>query len=124
MKRARLHSTTPRFTNGFAGNSQHEKTERITIDAKVALAPTLEKFVSKKLKTGTYLDASDVIRESLRRWREQEETGPRAADSLEQEIQEGLDSPDLPGGSGFWRDLRKELHSEHWPSIKRGARRL
>ncbi len=80
---------------------------------KVALAPTLEKFVSKKIKTGTYLDASDVIRESLRRWREQEESGRKAPDWLEQEIQEGLDSPDLPGGPGFWRDLRKELHGEH-----------
>jgi antitoxin ParD1/3/4 len=86
---------------------------------KVALAPTLEKFVSKKLKTGTYLDASDVIRESLRRWREQEEIGGQAPDWLEQEIQEGLDSPDLPGDPGFWSDLRKELHGEH----KNGSRR-
>jgi putative addiction module CopG family antidote len=47
---------------------------------KVALAPTLEKFVSKKVKAGTYLDASDVIRESLRRWKEQEEPGRAAPD--------------------------------------------
>jgi putative addiction module CopG family antidote len=86
---------------------------------KVALAPTLEKFVLKKLKAGTYQDASDVIRESLRRWREQEETSRGAPDCLEQEIQEGLDSPDLPGGRGFWRDLRKEVHGEH----KNGSRR-
>ena len=86
---------------------------------KVALAPTLEKFVSRKIKTGTYLDASDVIRESLRRWKEQEEIGGFAPESLEQAIQEGLDSPDLPGGPGFWRDLRSELHKEH----KNGSRR-
>ena len=86
---------------------------------KVALAPTLEKFVSKKLKTGTYLDASDVIRESLRRWREQEAAARGALDWLEQEIQDGIDSPDLPGGPGFWSGLRKELHAEH----KNGSRR-
>jgi antitoxin ParD1/3/4 len=86
---------------------------------KVALAPTLEKFVCKKIKTGTYLDASDVIRESLRRWREEEKIGRGVPDWLEQAIQEGLDSPDLPGGPGFWRDLRKELHNEH----KNGSRR-
>jgi putative addiction module CopG family antidote len=86
---------------------------------KVALAPTLEKFVCKKIKTSTYLDASDVIRESLRRWREEEKTGRGASDRLEQQIQEGLESPDLSGGSGFWRDLRKELHGEH----KNGSRR-
>jgi putative addiction module CopG family antidote len=84
---------------------------------KVALAPTLEKFVRKKIKTGTYLDASDVIRESLRRWRE-EESGRGGMDWLEREIQEGLDSPDLQGGPGFWRSLRKELHTEH----KNGSR--
>jgi antitoxin ParD1/3/4 len=86
---------------------------------KVALAPNLEKFVSSKVKTGTYLDASDVIRESLRRWKEQEEIRRLAPDWLEQEIQDGLDSPDLAGGPGFWRDLRKELHGEH----KNGSRR-
>ncbi len=80
---------------------------------KVALAPTLEKFVSRKLKTGAYLDASEVIRESLRRWKEQEEMAHAASDWLEQELQEGLDSPDMPGGPAFWRDLRKELHSEN-----------
>ncbi len=82
---------------------------------KVALAPTLERFVSRKVKAGTYMDASDVIRESLRRWKEQEEVrvGSVAPEWLEQEIQEGLDSPDLPGGPGFWRDLRKELQREN-----------
>jgi antitoxin ParD1/3/4 len=86
---------------------------------KVALAPTLEKFVSKKLKTGTYLDASDVIRESLRRWREQERVAGLGPDWLEQEIQEGLDSPDLTGGPGFWREIRSELHKEHRNGLRR-----
>ena len=39
-----------------------------------------------------YVDASEVIRESLRRWKEQEEAGWLASDWLEQELQEGLDS--------------------------------
>jgi antitoxin ParD1/3/4 len=86
---------------------------------KVALAPSLEKFVSKKLKTGTYLDASDVIRESLRRKREREHAGGLAPDWLEYEIQDGLDSPDLTGGPAFWREIRSELHKEH----KNGSRR-
>lgn len=86
---------------------------------KVALAPTLEEFVSTKVKAGTYMDASEVIRESLRRWKEQEEVGAIAPEWLEQEIQEGIDSPDLPGGPRFWRDLRKELHREH----ENGSRR-
>jgi len=86
---------------------------------RVALAPNLEKFVARKLKTGTYWDASEVIRESLRRWKEQEEIRGFAPEWLEQEIQEGLDSPDLPSGPGFWRDLRKELHREHTNGLRR-----
>lgn len=86
---------------------------------KVALAPTLERFVSTKLKTGTYLDASEVIRQSLRRWKEQEDAGQAASDWLEQELLEGLDSPDLDGNSTFWGELRKELHREH----ENGSRR-
>jgi len=86
---------------------------------KVALAPGLGKFVRTKIKRGVYRDASEVIRESLRRWKAQEEAGWAALDWLEQGIQEGLDNPEMSGGPGFWRDLRKELHSEH----KNGARR-
>jgi putative addiction module CopG family antidote len=86
---------------------------------KISLAPGLEKFVAEKVKTGNYLDAGEVIREGLRRWKEQEDTGPLESDGLEQEIQEGLDSPDLPGSKAFWSDLRKELHREH----KNGSRR-
>jgi hypothetical protein len=47
------------------------------------------------------------------------DSSPAAPDWLEQEIQKGLVSPDLPGGPGFGRDLRTELHGE----CKNGARR-
>jgi antitoxin ParD1/3/4 len=86
---------------------------------KISLAPGLDKFVAQKLKTGNYLDAGEVIREGLRRWKEQEATGLLDSEGLEQEIQQGLDSPDLPGSKTFWSDLRKELHREY----KNGTRR-
>lgn len=65
------------------------------------------------------MDASDVIRESLRRWRDQEETGRVAPDWLEEEIQEGLNSPDLAGDTAFWRDLRTEVHRENKNGLRR-----
>jgi antitoxin ParD1/3/4 len=86
---------------------------------KISLAPGLDKFVAEKIKTGNYLDAGEVIREGLRRWKAQEVTGFVESYGLEQAIQEGLDSPDLPCGKAFWADLRKELHREH----KNGSRR-
>lgn len=80
---------------------------------KIELAPSLDKFVAEKLKTGDYVNAAEVIRDSLRRWKEQEEILQADPDWLEQEMQEGLDSPDLPASKTFWADLRKELHREH-----------
>ena len=80
---------------------------------KVELAPSLNRFVAEKLKSGDYQDASEVIRESLRRWKEREATVSSEPAWLEQKVQEGADSADcLPGGD-FWGDLKKELHHEH-----------
>ncbi len=80
---------------------------------KIELTANLDKFVSDKIKNGDYVDAAEVIRDSLRRWKEQEEIVRVNPDWLEQEIQAGIDSPDLPASKLFWTDLRKELHGGH-----------
>ena len=80
---------------------------------KVSLVPNLEKFVADKFKSGDYQDSSEVIRDSLRRWKEREEAGALEREWLEREIQEGFDSPDSPLTKTFWKDLKKELHKEH-----------
>ena len=86
---------------------------------KIDLAPKLNQFVAEKIRNGDYVDAGEVIRDSLRRWKEQEEALRIDLDGLEQEIQEGVDSLDLPASKTFWTDLRHELHREH----KNGSRR-
>lgn len=81
---------------------------------KIELAPQLVKFVAAKIKNGDYVDAGEVIRASLRRWKEQEESHLRVdLDWVEQEIQDGLESADLPETKTFWTDLRQEVHREH-----------
>ncbi len=80
---------------------------------KVSLVPNLEKFVTDKIKSGDYQDSSEVIRDSLRRWKEREEAASLEREWLEREIQEGFDSPDLPVTKTFWKELRKELHEEY-----------
>jgi len=80
---------------------------------KVSLVPNLEKFVTDKIKSGDYQDSSEVIRDSLRRWKEREEAASLEREWLEREIQEGFDSPDLPVTKPFWKELRKELHEEY-----------
>ena len=86
---------------------------------KISLLPGLEKFVAKKIKSGDYQDPSDVIRDSLRRWKEQEQAAVLERDWLDKQIQEGLDSADLRPTKIFWSDLKKELHQEK----KNGSRR-
>src|SRR5258706_579676 len=68
---------------------------------KISLVPNLEKFVAEKIKSGDYQDHSEVIRDSLRRWKEREEAGVLEREWLEREIQEGFDSPDLPLTKAF-----------------------
>ena len=77
------------------------------------MSPSLDKFVAEKITCGDYVDVGEVIRDSLRRWKEQEKALPANANWLEPEIQEGIDSPDLPASKTFWTDLRAELHQEH-----------
>ena len=86
---------------------------------KISLVRGLEKFVANKIKSGDYQDPSEVIRDSLRRWKEQEQAAILERDWLEKQIQEGLDSPELQPTKTFWSDLKKELHQEK----KNGSRR-
>jgi putative addiction module CopG family antidote len=79
---------------------------------KVALAPGLDEFVAMKVKSGDYKDEAEVIRESLRRWKEHEYSTALEPEWLEQEVLEGLESPELPLDRAFWKDLRNELASE------------
>jgi putative addiction module CopG family antidote len=79
---------------------------------KIELGPGLDRFVADKLNTGEYLDASEVIRDSLRRWKEHEVFPELDSGWLEQELLEGLESADLPASKGFWSELRDELRLE------------
>jgi putative addiction module CopG family antidote len=79
---------------------------------KVALAPGLDEFVAMKAKSGDYQDAAEVIRESLRRWKQDENSSSLEPEWLEQEILEGLESPEMPVNGAFWKDLREELAQE------------
>ena len=80
---------------------------------KIDLSPSLDKFVTEKIQSGDYVDVGEVIRDSLRRWKEQETISLNDAARLEQEIQEGIDSADLPATKTFWTDLHAELRQEH-----------
>ena len=67
----------------------------------VSLTPELEKLVEKKVKSGRYQSASEVIREGLRLIEDQDRLRELRLEEARKKIQTGLDQLDrgqgLPG---------------------------
>jgi len=57
----------------------------------VSLTPTLEELVQRKLATGLYNSASEVIREALRLLEERDEMRKMRLETLRKEVNVGLD---------------------------------
>lgn len=56
----------------------------------VSLTPELEKMVGEKVKSGLYNSASEVVRQSLRLLKEQDELKAHRLEELRREVQAGL----------------------------------
>lgn len=66
----------------------------------VSLTPQLEEFIRRKVESGMFASASEVVRASLRRMSEAEED----IEELRAAIQEGIDSgPGIPADEVFDR---------------------
>ena len=64
----------------------------------VNLTPELEKFVQRRLKTGRYNSASEVVREALRLLDDQDKIRAAQLTALRGRIDEGLASLDRGAG--------------------------
>lgn len=63
----------------------------------VNLTPKLEEFVHQKVSSGSYNNASEVVREALRLLEERDQEREAKLQWLRQAIQEGIDSgPAVP----------------------------
>ena len=60
----------------------------------VSLTPELENLVKNHVKTGRYHSSSEVIREALRVWEEQEHLRELRRNQLQKDIQAGLNNGD------------------------------
>ena len=60
----------------------------------VSLTPMLEKLIQKKVKSGAYNNASEVVREALRLLEEQDKIKEIKLQQLRSELQKGLDQLD------------------------------
>ena len=60
----------------------------------VSLTPELEQLIHRKVDTGLYLSASEVVREALRLLDERDKLRAMKFDELRREIQIGIDQAD------------------------------
>ncbi len=58
----------------------------------VSLTPELENLVKKQVESGRYHSSSEVVREALRLWEEQENLRELRMEQLRKDIQAGFDS--------------------------------
>jgi antitoxin ParD1/3/4 len=77
----------------------------------ISLTPELERLVEKRVKSGLYASASEVIREGLRLLEEQEELKQQRLAEVRQKIDRGLDQLEkglgIPGSEARARLRRK-----------------
>ena len=87
----------------------------------VSLTPELEELVARKVESGRYQSASEVIREGLRLLDDQDRLKALQLDEVRKKIQTGLDQLDrgegIPGGGGVCADEEKERGIPHQPAM-------
>lgn len=87
---------------------------------KAVLTPELEQWIHKKVETGTYLSASEVVREALRLLDERDKLQAMKFEEIRKEIQIGIDQADrgevapldLPGTLVWVRTCRRAGNRE------------
>jgi antitoxin ParD1/3/4 len=75
----------------------------------VSLTPELEQYVNKRVQSGLYHSASEVIREGLRLLKEKDEVHQRKLEQLRREVQIGVDQADRGQVSKFNKETLKEI---------------
>jgi antitoxin ParD1/3/4 len=74
----------------------------------VSLTKELEKFIQRKVASGRYTSASEVVREALRLLEQQEKLDELRAEELRQKLEEGwraAEQGELVDGPGAMNDL-------------------
>ena len=84
----------------------------------INLSPEMEKFVQSKVDTGFYSNASEVIRDAIRRMREEEEkvAAMRAA------LKAGDDQLDKGQGLAYTPDLMQRAANKAKDNARRGRK--
>lgn len=79
----------------------------------VSLTPELEQLIHKKLETGLYLSASEVVHDALRLLEERDKLQEWKLEELRKDIQLGIDQADqgeLLDGAEVFEKIREKNH--------------
>jgi antitoxin ParD1/3/4 len=85
----------------------------------VSLTPKLEQFIKKKIRTGRYQTASEVVRDALRAMDENERTREVQLAELRQEIRRGLDELDRGEGIPLDENLAERIKRQGRSRLQR-----
>ncbi len=80
----------------------------------VSLTPELEQLIHRKVRTGVYLSASEVVSEALRLLEERDKLQALRLDELRNEIQVGIEQADrgeLLDGPEAFEKLREKVRA-------------
>ena len=75
----------------------------------ISLTPELEELINKKVESGFYATASEVVREALRLFKDQDDYWQRRKAQLNAEIQKGLDSLGTRGEYTFDEAMKEDI---------------
>jgi len=81
----------------------------------VSLTPELEQLIHKKVQSGLYLSASEVVREALRLLEERDKLRAMRFEELRRDIQIGIDQADrgeLLDGPEVFEKLRAKVRTK------------
>jgi antitoxin ParD1/3/4 len=81
----------------------------------VSLTPELEELIHRKVESGLYLSASEVVREALRLLEERDRVNAMKLEELRREIKLGIDQADrgeLLDGPQVIEKLRRKVRTK------------
>ena len=82
----------------------------------INLSPEMEQYIQRKVGTGFYSNASEVVRDAIRRMREEDEK----LEALRAAVRRGDEQPDRGEGTDYTPELLEKMSEKAFANAKHG----